>query len=634
MAGVPRVPRVVPGGPSRLAPLKVNLKVASSFTVRVPTPSTAAASQSNAPNTSPFSGPDVHMLPSGEYQAAWGLPTGEGLSSRIRDVVKQSGGDFAPPPLFRNPTPAQKQALDQQLVIVRPGVQRRLIEMPKSAVTDPFWNFLNDARTSWVPGFRWVFDPKLGVPVYINTPHAIENPRGVAVLMHGACGLNSGPHSLVTPAGYFNKQGLNAVCAPTPFHTGYGPESLAHNKMDQHMAWRASILEASSDYFLGGSDGPLPRVLIGRSTGGNEALELLKRYPDLIHAAMIFSPYHPEWGELDGMVLATAEEYGFAKANQRGVLWNSALDSQWTFMGQNVPAFPSNASMTQEQLAATFEGFLSVPATERRAATRGHLIQKLLPESLRNHPDSLIELTPDVVRTLFPDITIPDVKSDSVLATTTTPTLVYLAGPDFEYLSIDPKHFLIWVMAAAQNPHVKIVLAPRGDHDPFMWGDEDSKLASQAFQAYSAKWLDTVIPRTEAQQARATQEIPYSKKLGIFYSAWAQRNAAGLPTEAEIATIRITDPAKAQELTAAKQAIIDTANTTNGVRFTYHDFVEMGERILENGVLRHTDKRVLNAFKQFTGSRFTKPEAIAFLKDLTLDQLPELLKKLLGSSPI
>lgn len=624
MTGVPRFPRVVPGGLLRIHPLptaKVGLGVAASLVVKSP---------SSAPQ---FPQADVPLLPSGEFQAAWGLPTGEGLTDRIRDVVQQSGGDFAPPPLFRTPTPAQKQALDQQLVVVRPGAERRLIEMPKSAVTHPFWNFLNDARTSWVPGFRWVFDPKIGVPVFINTPHAIENPRGVAVMMHGACGLNSGPHSLVTPASYLNKQGLFAVCAPTPFHAGYGPEGIAHNQMDQHMAWRADILEASGDYFLGGSNGALPRVLIGRSTGGNEALELMKRHPDLIQAAMIFSPYHPEGAEIDGTVLATAQEYGFAQANPQGVLWNSALDPQWTFMGNNTPAFPTHSSLTKADLRTLYEGFLTVPATERRAATRAHLIQQLLPEALRNHPDPLIELTIDVVRTLFPDIQIPDVQSDSILATTTTPTLLYIAGPDFEYLAIDRHHFLTWVLAAAQNPNVKIVLAPRGDHDPFMWGDEESRRASQAFQEYSAKWLDTVIPHTEAQQARSTQEIPYSRKLGVFYHAWTQRNAAGLPTETEIAAIRQTDPAKAQELTTAKQTIIDTVNTAHGVRFTYKDFVEMGERILEGGRLRATDKRVLNAFKQWTESHFTKPEAIAFLQGLTLDQLPELLKRLTGSSP-
>lgn len=566
----------------------------------------------------------VDVLPTGETAADLGMPAGQGLPPHIYDFVLKKEGDFSPPPPAKTLTAAERRALGQQMEISRPGrPERRLIEMPLAAVDHPYWNFLDEPRTAWVKGWRWVYDPTIGVPVFINTPDAVEDSRGVVILWHGSCGANSGPHSLVGPGAQFNKHGFFAVCAPSPYHAGFGPKGPAYFDMESHIQWRRDVADASLDYFLS-PNGALPRILVGRSTGGNEALEFSLRHPGAVQAVLALSPYHPGWWEIDQMALTTAERYGSAKLNHKGIRWNTALDwktdlgrGQWTFMGDNTPAFPTNTAMTASALEAIFQGLQNRSPDQIREAFRVATIRDRLPQALRDHPGPLIELTDEALRQLLPDVDIPNVESDSFLARTTTPTLIYVAGPDLEYLAADPYHFIVWVLAAARNPYVKIVLAPRGDHDPFQWDpkDRDKQEASQAFRDYAFQWLDTVIPRTHSlPRARNMQ---WGDKLRLFYAAWEKRRNAGLPAEAKIAEIRETDGARADQLAAAKQDIVEQVGQDHGVRLTVEDMVNIGNRLLQKGVLNVDDKRVRQAFGQLTNNVLGLREVKNLLQGIT-----------------
>lgn len=572
----------------------------------------------------------VDLLPSGETKFDIGLPAGEGLSKRIYDFVMERGGDFAPPPLFRTPNVRQRQGLEAQLTINIPGRPvRRLVEMPKVAVTDPLWLFLNSKRETWASGWRWVFDPEVNAPVFISTPNAYIEPRAVMVLLHGACGKNSGPQSLIEPGSQFVGQGFAVVCAPTPFHVGFGPTDAAHFNMESHMAWRGRIADASLDYFHTGN-GPLKRVLMGRSTGGNEALQFAQQNPGAVDAVIALSPYHPEWWEKDEMTMDVATQFKSAQRNDEGTTWNGALDrGQWTFMGNNIPAFPSNAPTTRETFVAFFQNLQdTVAPADRRGALRESVINRL-PETIRNHPDALIELTPAVLQQLLPGVELPKVESDSFLAKTTTPTLIYVAGPDLEYTMADPHHFIVWVLAAAQNPNVKIVLAPRGDHDPWQKTDANSVDASKAFQTYVKTWLDGVAPR---KQTHSTAE--WGPKLNAFHMAWKLRQAAGLPTDEKITELRQTDPGEADSLLAQKLSIIDTVNEALGTNFSYDDMASIGERLVSNGKLKDQTDKVMRGLNQLTnGAVPWRQIKGAISGGLPFDALDAAITALLGRSP-
>lgn len=401
--------------------------------------------------------------------------------------------------------------------------KRTLVPMPRGAVQPPMDVFVDGDR--WAGGWTWVYDPHVGNPIVASVPEAQPRPRGVAVLLHGSGTAKSHLSTLFRPGNAMQHEGWHAVLVPKPFHGGFGPTAEGHKDMPFHMDWLARIGAAALDYYPQSADGrPLRRVYMGRSTGGNEVLQFAHDHPDKVDGVVSISPYHPGWADVDTMMLRLGQEFGLAVLNEPGMAWCHALDQgQWTFLG-NAPAFPTTGPLSPDQARAFFAG--------ERDQLRKNLIDARLPQAVLDIEEPLIELTVDAVRRLFSDVVIPDHLPVTPLSTTTVSTLVYIAGPDLEYLASDPYHFVVWALAAAGNPKVRVLFAPFGDHDPFEnSAEEKRKDAAAAFRRELRQWLDKVSPVTQAKSGVP----PWSNRLQRYLELTASPEARATVSDADFA---------------------------------------------------------------------------------------------------
>lgn len=480
---------------------------------------------------------------------------------------------------------------------------RTLVPMPLGAVQSPMDIFVEGDQ--WAGGWTWLYDPHVGNPVVASVPEAQLRPRGVAVLFHGSGTAKSHVSTLFRPGNAMQHEGWHVVSVPKPFHGGFGPTDERHTNMPFHMDWMARTGAAALDYYPPPADGSsLKRIFMGRSTGGNEVLQFAHDHPDKVDGVVSISPYHPGWSGVDTMMLHLGQQFGLAVLNDDGMAWCHALDQgQWTFLG-NSPAFPTSGPLSPEQARAFFAG--------ARDHLRNNLIASRLPQAVRDIEEPLIELTVDAVRRLFPAVVIPNHLPVTPLSTTAVSTLIYIAGPDLEYLASDPYHFVVWALAAAGNPNVRVLFAPFGDHDPFEnfnKGDK-RKAAAEAFRRELRQWLNTVSPVTQTKSGVP----PWSSRLQRYLELTASPEARATVSDADFAFMTKSVLDKDGHLRTHKK-MFNSALRMLGLfkRPTRDDprVLKIREQVDPNGTIELSTK----------GNRWKREDLRLLVEKMTLDDL-------------
>lgn len=435
-------------------------------------------------------------------------------------------GNYHPLPHPLANTAGHREALNRQLA------HRNASEMPAECLHASFKSFRANSGNEFHPNWRWLYDPVAG-PLVVSTPMAAtqRNPaRGVAVLLHGSGSSNSTPGSMTPTGNALVNAGYHVVFAPKPFHGGFGPTTESSYDLNAHMGWLRSVMHAATDYFPApeGQES-LPRVLIGRSTGGNEVLEYAVRHPQDAAFFFAMSPYHPHWGS-DGVgshrVFTAAGEYGLVTSNHAALAWNSAMDAQWTFLPKSFPAFPDEAPqhmLSVEAVDNLFHNAMAaaagVPVDDRPLFLRNYLLnfaRSRLPAPWRE--DKLLQgaaIAGGLESMLH---SIPEAHSP--LARLAANLVIYNAGTDSEYFAAHSAHALIWTAAIRSNPRIKQWLATRGEHDIYRQG-------ASCGEQLQTMLLDHVNAACPPRHGRFVNQTPHGTRLFIAMAAQrhpAQRN--------------------------------------------------------------------------------------------------------------